>query len=120
MRRARAESTCVCIEHVAVVRRVVKAGRSEVEAGTIRFLQTQSYPVQASGDGAAFEPGEEFVAFLVWDDRLQVFLTSNSRSTYMPVRDGRVRFIRGDVPGLRDSMPVDEFIAVIARMLRVG
>ena len=109
---------CVCTEHLATVRRVMKTDRSAAP-GTIRFLQTQSHRAEINEDGAVFQPGQEFVAFLQWDEGLQALRTYYSPSLYvLPVRDGRVAFTRTDVPGLRDGMPVDRFIDVVDGMLR--
>ncbi len=89
----------------------------------VRFVQ---YPVGRWVDGEferypvdLYEDGDELVVFLMWDERLQRFVPLSERYV-VPVHRGTISWQLQETHGIRDGMPVEDFLEVLAALLRNG
>lgn len=85
-------------------------------APRVRFLQ---YPVGRWFDGVLerypvvlHQYGDEFVALLMWDERVQRFTPLSDRYI-VPVHGGRISWRYEPTDGIHDGMPVEEFVEAL-------
>jgi len=110
---------CVCTEHTALVKRIVKAPLREMSLHSIRFLQEGAGRIE-HGPGGVEQPyvsGDEFVAFLRWDATANLFRRIGGPGYMFPILFGRVQFLN-PANGLTDGMTVEDFAGALRALIR--
>jgi hypothetical protein len=100
------ESCFIATEYVVSVGETAKWKRPDGTRPTsVRLLNI--------GPTAHYTPSEEYIALLIWQPGLARFQTLAGSSFMFPVRNGRVVWLRRDVPQLKDGMTVGAFLAAL-------
>jgi hypothetical protein len=117
-RLLRTEGHCVtvCTEHKVSVLEVFRRYRGEPREFTMTFLQRSAGTWRGeegttAGRETPCKPGEEFVAFLTWNDASHAFMDT----ILVPVRDGQVR--HAFIEELQKSMALEAFLKILRAMM---
>jgi len=119
-RRSRqADGPCenVYLEHQASILEAFRRVQGKPEAPGVDFLQAAPAPgyngpkIITGNYWQVFRPGDELVAFLVWEDSEGAFLAYFT----VPVRDGRVESI--DLREIEFAMKLDVFLKMLRAMM---
>jgi hypothetical protein len=105
------DSCLIGAEYTATRIRVLKIPPGQgLSWSTIRFVQ--------EGIGrAAYSTGQEYVALLRWEARMDRFHPVAGALFMFQVRDGRVVWTRTDAPTLKDGMLLENFLAALGALL---
>jgi len=117
-RLLRTDGHCVtvCTEHKVAVLEVFRRYRSEPREFTMNFLQ-RSAGVRRGEEGTIAgretpgKPGQEFVAFLTWNDAGHALMDA----FLIPVRDGQVQ--HPSIEELQKSMTLEAFLKILRAMM---
>jgi hypothetical protein len=106
----------VCTEHKVSVLEVFRRYRGEPREFTMSFLQRSAGTWRGeeetnTGREIPCKPGEEFVAFLTWNDAGHALMDT----ILIPVRDGQVR--HRSIEELQKSMALEVFLKILRAMM---
>ena len=106
----------VCTEHKVSVLEVFRRYRGEPQEFTANFLQRSAGTWRGeegttAGRETPCKPGEEFVAFLTWNDAGHALMDT----ILVPVRDGQVR--HPSIEELQKSMALEAFLKILRAMM---
>jgi hypothetical protein len=87
-------------------------------AAHVPFLQSSGIQdgrggVVACNGEEPYRDGQQFVAFLVWIPELGAVEAAWGPSAMIPIQRGRIRWPGLQIAGIRDGMPLREFVAVL-------
>jgi hypothetical protein len=108
--------TTVCTEHKVSVLEVFRRYRGEPREFHMNFLQRSAGTWRSekgitAGGETPCKPGEEFVAFLRWNDAGHALMDT----VLIPVRDGQVR--HPSIEELQKSLALEAFLKILRAMM---